>query len=112
MWPLTCAVVAYLGSQVLPALMGSPDPYGRQLDGMGSGLSSTSKICILSPSTNRGIADVDFTFVQVGIKDGRLDMAGNCGNMLSIVGPIAFDHGLCEQRNTRAHPKPVSGTAV
>jgi 2-methylaconitate cis-trans-isomerase PrpF len=70
--------------------MGSPDPYGRQLDGMGGGISSTSKICILAPSSDRAVADVEFTFVQVGVKDGRLDMAGNCGNMLAIVGPVAL----------------------
>ncbi len=66
---------------VLPAAMGSPDPFGRQLDGMGSGISSTSKICVLSPS-NLPDADVDFTFVQVGIRDGSLDLAGNCGNSM------------------------------
>lgn len=83
------------GPSVLPALMGSPDPYGRQLDGMGSGLSSTSKICILAPCQDRAVADVEFTFVQVGVKDGRLDMAGNCGNMLSVIGPVALTtHGL------------------
>lgn len=79
--------------KILPAAMGSPDPYGRQLNGLGSGISSTSKICILSPTT-RPDADIEFTFVQVGIKDGSLDMAGNCGNMLSIVGPVGLDQGL------------------
>ena len=78
------------GGAILPALMGSPDPYGRQLDGMGSGISSTSKICILARSSDQTIADVEFTFVQVGIKDGRLDKAGNCGNMISMVGPVAL----------------------
>ncbi|KXJ97513.1 PrpF protein [Microdochium bolleyi] len=78
---------------VLPAAMGSPDNYGRQLNGIGGGISSTSKICVLSPS-ERADADVDFTFVQVGIKDGVLDLAGNCGNMSSAVGPAAWDHGL------------------
>lgn len=78
---------------VLPAAMGSPDPYGRQLDGIGSGISSTSKIVILG-APSRSDVDVDFTFVQVGIKDGVLDMAGNCGNMSSLVGPAAFDLGL------------------
>ena len=79
--------------KILPAAMGSPDPYGRQLDGLGSGISSTSKICVLSP-TSRTDADIEFTFVQVGIKDGSLDMAGNCGNMSSIVGPVGLDEGL------------------
>ncbi|KAK5663925.1 hypothetical protein OQA88_136 [Cercophora sp. LCS_1] len=78
---------------VLAPAMGSPDPYGRQLNGMGSGISSTSKICILSPSS-RPDADVDFTFVQVGVKDGALDMAGNCGNMLSVIGPVSLDEGI------------------
>ncbi|KAK8049304.1 hypothetical protein PG994_011034 [Apiospora phragmitis] len=78
---------------VLPLAMGSPDPYGRQLNGMGSGISSTSKICIIS-SSERSDADVDFTFVQIGVKDGALDMAGNCGNMSSAVGPRAWDLGL------------------
>jgi 2-methylaconitate cis-trans-isomerase PrpF len=74
--------------------MGSPDAqFGLQLNGMGSGLSSTSKIVILGPPS-RDDVDVDFTFVQVGIRDGVLDMAGNCGNMSSIVGPAAWDHGL------------------
>jgi hypothetical protein len=70
---------------ILSSAMGSPDSFGRQLDGMGSGISSTSKICVISPSA-REDADVDYTFVQVGIKDGSLDMAGNCGNMSSAVG--------------------------
>ncbi|KAI0383035.1 DUF453-domain-containing protein [Hypomontagnella monticulosa] len=78
---------------VLPAAMGSPDPYGRQLNGMGGGISSTSKICVLAPST-RPDADVDFTFVQVRIKDSVLDLAGNCGNMSSAVGPAAWNEGL------------------
>ncbi|KAI1096483.1 DUF453-domain-containing protein [Rostrohypoxylon terebratum] len=78
---------------VLPAAMGAPDPYGRQLDGMGGGISSTSKVCVVSSSERRD-ADVDFTFVQVGIRDGVLDLAGNCGNMSSAVGPVAWDAGL------------------
>jgi len=78
---------------VFASAMGSPDPYGRQLNGMGSGISSTSKICILAPSS-RSDSDVEFTFVQVGFKDGSLDLAGNCGNMLSAIGPISLDEGL------------------
>ncbi|KAK5989114.1 3-methylitaconate isomerase [Cladobotryum mycophilum] len=77
--------------------MGSPDAqHGRQLDGMGSGLSSTSKVVILGTPrcSPRRDVDVEFTFVQVGIRDGALDTAGNCGNMSSIVGPAAWDMGL------------------
>jgi len=73
--------------------MGSPDSFGRQLNGMGSGISSTSKVCVIEKSSRPGV-DVDYTFVQVGIKDGHLDTAGNCGNMSSVVGPFAFNEGL------------------
>ncbi|KAF7190928.1 3-methylitaconate isomerase [Pseudocercospora fuligena] len=78
---------------ILSAAMGSPDGYGRQLDGMGSGVSSTSKVCVVEKSS-RVDADLDFTFVQVGIKDGSLDLAGNCGNMSSAIGPFGFSEGL------------------
>jgi 2-methylaconitate cis-trans-isomerase PrpF len=78
--------------------MGSPDYFGRQLNGMGSGISSTSKVCVVEKSSRPGI-DVDYTFVQVGIKDGRLDVAGNCGNMSSVVGPFAFNEGLVKAKS-------------
>ncbi|KAI1131595.1 DUF453-domain-containing protein [Nemania abortiva] len=81
-------------NDILPAAMGSPDPvHARQLDGMGGGISSTSKVCVLAPS-RRADAAVDFTFVQVGIRDGSLDLAGNCGNMSAVVGPVAWDWGF------------------
>lgn len=87
--------------EILPAAMGSPDPiHGRQLDGMGGGVSSTSKICVLSRSGRPGV-DVDFTFVQVGIRDGVLDLAGNCGNMSSAVGPVAWDEGLVDDMRAK-----------
>lgn len=73
--------------------MGSPDPFGRQLDGMGGGVSSVSKICIVEPSA-RDDADVDYTFVQVVVREARIDLSGNCGNMLAAVGPFAVDEGL------------------
>ncbi|HEV3186840.1 MAG TPA: PrpF domain-containing protein [Acidimicrobiales bacterium] len=75
------------------AAMGSPDPYGRQLNGMGGGVSSLSKVCVLAPST-RSDADVDYTFAQVMIKEARVDYRSNCGNMSSAVGPFAVDEGL------------------
>ncbi|KAL3953576.1 hypothetical protein ACCO45_011532 [Purpureocillium lilacinum] len=79
---------------VLAPAMGAPDPlFARQLDDMGSGLSSTSKVVVLSPPSRPDV-HVDYTFVQVGIRDGALDLAGNCGNMSSIVGPAAWDQGL------------------
>jgi 2-methylaconitate cis-trans-isomerase PrpF len=82
---------------ILPSALGSPDPYRRQLDGMGSGNSPSSKICVLAPSF-RPDADVEFTFVQVGVRDGKLRMTGNGGNMLSIVGPVSLDQGLLGSR--------------
>ncbi len=75
------------------ACMGSPDPHGRQLDGMGGGVSSLSKVCIVAPPSVPG-ADVDYSFVQVQIKEARCDWSGNCGNMSSAIGPFAVDEGL------------------
>ncbi|MDR6332793.1 hypothetical protein GGQ86_001257 [Xanthobacter flavus] len=75
------------------AAMGSPDPYGRQLDGMGGGLSSLSKVCVVGPS-QRPDADVDYTFAQVAIGASRVDYSGNCGNMTSAVGPFALDERM------------------
>ncbi|OAP56486.1 hypothetical protein AYL99_09665 [Fonsecaea erecta] len=75
------------------AVMGSPDPYGRQLNGMGGGISSLSKAMVVGPSS-RPDADVDYTFFQIGVKDGKLDMAGNCGNLTSVVGPFALNSGI------------------
>jgi 2-methylaconitate cis-trans-isomerase PrpF len=75
------------------ALMGSPDANGRQLDGMGGGISSLSKICVIGPPSHPD-ADVDYTFAQIGIRDATVDYSGNCGNMSSAVGPFAIDEGL------------------
>jgi 2-methylaconitate cis-trans-isomerase PrpF len=77
---------------LLLAAMGSPDPNGRQLNGMGGGLSSVSKVCVVGPPS-RPDADVDYTFAQVLIGEARVDYAGNCGNMSSAVGPFAYDEG-------------------
>jgi len=73
--------------------MGSPDPYGRQLDGMGGGVSSLSKVCVVGPPS-RPDADVDYTFAQVQIRTAAVNRAGNCGNMSSAIGPFAVDEGL------------------
>ena len=75
------------------AAMGSPDPYSRQLNGMGGGISSLSKVCVIAPSTRKD-ADLDYTFAQVQIREPRVDYRGNCGNMSSAVGPFAMDEGL------------------
>lgn len=87
--------------------MGSPDYFGRQLNGMGSGISSTSKVCVVEKSSRPGI-DVDYTFVQVGIKDGRLDIAGNCGNMSSVVGPFAFNEGLVKAKGAASESDEIT----
>lgn len=104
----------FLHKSVLPAdplhwdpiflgIMGSPDPeYGRQLDGMGGGISSLSKVCVVgSPSPDqqaKGI-QVEYTFVQVGIRDSNVDYSGNCGNLSSMIGVFAVDEGICTPRN-------------
>jgi 2-methylaconitate cis-trans-isomerase PrpF len=82
---------------VLLAALGSPDPYGRQLDGLGGGISSLSKACIIGPPTLPG-ADVDYTFAQVEVTKPSVDYAGNCGNCSSAVGPFAIDEGLVPAR--------------
>ena len=79
--------------EIFLAAIGSPDPYGRQLDGMGGGVSSLSKVCVVGPST-RSDADIDYTFAQVQVKDAKVDYSGNCGNMSSAMGPFAVDEGL------------------
>jgi 2-methylaconitate cis-trans-isomerase PrpF len=78
---------------IFRGVIGSPDPYGRQLDGMGGGISSLSKICVVGKSTHRD-ADVDYTFVSLGIKNTDVDYSSNCGNMISAVGPFAVDAEL------------------
>ncbi len=77
--------------------MGSPDPHGRQLNGMGGGVSSLSKVCVLGPPT-RPDADLDYTFVQILVHEARADYSGNCGNMSSAVGPFAVEEGLVPPR--------------
>jgi len=73
--------------------MGSPDPNGRQLDGMGGGLSSLSKVCVVGPPT-RPDADVDYTFAQLAIREALVDYGGNCGNMSGAIGPFAVEEGM------------------
>ena len=73
--------------------MGSPDPNGRQLNGMGGGTSSLSKVCVLAPS-ERDDADIDYTFAEVLIRAARVDYNGNCGNMSAAVGPFAVDERI------------------
>ena len=70
-------------------VIGSPDPYGKHTDGMGGATSSTSKIVIVSPSSEPG-HDVDYLFGQVSIDQPFVDWSGNCGNLSAAVGPFAI----------------------
>lgn len=79
--------------RILLAALGSPDPYGRQLNGLGGGISSLSKACIIGESSHPG-ADVDYTFAQVEVQRPVVDYTGNCGNCSSSVGPFAIDERL------------------
>ena len=79
--------------EIFLAAIGSPDPYGRQLDGMGGGVSSVSKVCVVGPSS-RPDADIDYTFAQVQVKKAEVDYSANCGNMSSAMGPFAVDEGI------------------
>jgi probable AcnD-accessory protein PrpF len=79
----------------LMRVIGSPDPYGKQTDGMGAATSSTSKTVILSTST-RPNHDIDYLFGQVSIDKPFIDWSGNCGNLSSAVGPFAISNGLID----------------
>ena len=79
--------------EIFRGVIGSPDSYGRQLDGLGGGISSLSKVCVVGKSTHPG-ADVDYTFASLGIKNTDVDYSSNCGNMISAIGPFALDQKL------------------
>ena len=80
---------------LLMRVIGSPDPYGKQIDGMGGATSSTSKTVIVSKST-RADHDVDYLFGQVSIDRPFVDWSGNCGNLSAAVGPFAIANGLID----------------
>lgn len=79
--------------RVLLRVTGSPDPYGKQIDGMGAATSSTSKVVLVSPS-DRPDCDVEYLFGQVAIEQPLIDWSGNCGNLTTAVGPFAIAQGL------------------
>ncbi len=79
--------------RILLHALGSPDRYGRQLNGMGGGVSSVSKAVFINPSA-RDDADVDYTFAQVAIDQPVVDFSTTCGNLSSAVGPFAIDTGM------------------
>ncbi|MGI4839911.1 MAG: 2-methylaconitate cis-trans isomerase PrpF [Janthinobacterium lividum] len=80
---------------LLLRVIGSPDPYAKQIDGMGGATSSTSKTVIISRSERPGF-DVDYQFGQVSIDSAFVDWSGNCGNLSAAVGPFAIANGLID----------------
>ncbi|ETH82909.1 putative AcnD accessory protein PrpF [Bordetella pertussis STO1-CHOC-0017] len=91
---------------LLLRVIGSPDPYGKQIDGMGCATSSTSKTVILDRSQRPG-HDVDYLFGQVSIDSAFVDWSGNCGNLSAAVGAFAIESGLVDPDRV-----PRNGTAV
>jgi probable AcnD-accessory protein PrpF len=91
---------------LLLRVIGSPDPYAKQIDGMGGATSSTSKTVILSKS-QKADHDVDYLFGQVAIDKPFVDWSGNCGNLSAAVGPFAISNGLVD-----ADRVPRNGVAV
>ena len=91
---------------LLLRVIGSPDPYGKQIDGMGGATSSTSKTVILSKS-ERPDHDVDYLFGQVSIDKAFVDWSGNCGNLSAAVGAFAIGGGLVDAARI-----PRDGVAV
>jgi len=104
--PLAAQTPGPLRDKLLLRVIGSPDPYGKQIDGMGNGTSSTSKAVILSKSTKPD-HDVDYLFGQVAIDKAFVDWTGNCGNLSAAVGPFAIANGLVDA--TRI---PQNGVAI
>ncbi|UOP05060.1 2-methylaconitate cis-trans isomerase PrpF [Conchiformibius kuhniae] len=79
--------------RILLRVLGSPDPYGKQIDGLGNASSSTSKAVILDKSSSPD-HDVDYLFGQVSIDQPFVDWSGNCGNLTAAVGAFAISQGL------------------
>ncbi|TBU97641.1 2-methylaconitate cis-trans isomerase PrpF [Phytopseudomonas dryadis] len=93
--PERCQVPGVARDALLLRVIGSPDPYGKQIDGMGGATSSTSKAVILSRSSRPG-HDVDYLFGQVSIDKAFVDWSGNCGNLSAAVGAFAIQAGLVD----------------
>ncbi len=93
--PKAAQVAGEVRDNLLLRVIGSPDPYGKQTDGMGGATSSTSKAVILSQSEQAG-HDVDYLFGQISIDKPFVDWSGNCGNLTAAVGSFAITNGLVE----------------
>lgn len=91
--PERCQVAGQARDKFLLRVVGSPDPYGKQIDGLGNGSSSTSKVVILSKS-DQVDHDVNYLFGQVAIDKPMIDWSGNCGNLTAAVGSFAIMNGL------------------
>lgn len=104
--PEVAQVAGSARDNLLLRVIGSPDPYGKQTDGMGGATSSTSKTVILSKSSQPD-HDVDYLFGQVAIDKAFVDWSGNCGNLTAAVGSFAISNGLVE-----ADRIPENGLAV
>lgn len=104
--PKAAQVAGEARDQLLLRVIGSPDPYGKQTDGMGGATSSTSKTVILSKS-NKAEHDVDYLFGQVAIDKPFIDWSGNCGNLTAAVGAFAISNGLVD-----ASRVPENGISV
>jgi len=113
--PEACQVPGEARDRLLMRVIGSPDPYGAQIDGMGAATSSTSKTVIISKSSVPN-HDVDYLFGQVAIDRPFVDWSGNCGNLSAAVGPFAIhagfidadripQNGVCEVRVWQANIK-------
>ncbi|MFB9125064.1 2-methylaconitate cis-trans isomerase PrpF [Paraburkholderia dipogonis] len=93
--PAAAQVPGAARDALLMRVIGSPDPYGKQIDGMGGATSSTSKTVIIAKSS-RPDHDVDYLFGQVSIDKAFIDWTGNCGNLSAAVGPFAISAGLVD----------------
>ena len=93
--PPSCREPGAVRDRLLLRLLGSPDPYGKQIDGMGGASSSTSKVVIVSRSRRAG-HELDYLFGQVAIDRPLIDWSGNCGNLTAAVGPFAIQAGLVD----------------
>ncbi|WP_027910935.1 2-methylaconitate cis-trans isomerase PrpF [Pseudomonas sp. URMO17WK12:I4] len=104
--PETCQVPGEARDKLFMRVIGSPDPYAAQIDGMGGATSSTSKCVILSKSTQPD-HDVDYLYGQVSIDKAFVDWSGNCGNLSTAAGAFAIHAGLVDPERI-----PDSGTCV
>lgn len=93
--PKAAQVAGPARDALLLRVIGSPDPYAKQIDGMGGATSSTSKTVILSKSSQAN-HDVDYLFGQVAIDRPFVDWSGNCGNLTAAVGAFAISNGLID----------------